>query len=101
MTAPQREALLQELFGPKPGIGLSFTRLTMGASDFSLHQYSYDDMRAGETDSGLAHFSIDSNRAYVLPVVQRALAINSQLKIMAAPRTRSGRMNTTGSWIEG
>ena len=51
MTVPQRDALLQELFGRNPGIGLSFTRLTMGASDFSLHQYSYDDMPAGETDS--------------------------------------------------
>src|SRR5438874_10170148 len=101
MTPSQREALLQELFGPKPGLGLSFTRLTMGASDFSLHQYSYDDMPAGETDSSLAHFSIDSNRAYVLPVVQRALAINPQLKIMASPWSPPGWMKTTGSLIQG
>ena len=101
MTTPQREALLQELFGRNPGIGLSFTRLTMGASDFSLHQYSYDDMPAGETDSSLAHFSIDSNRAYVLPVVQRALAINPQLKIMASPWSPPGWMKTTGSLIQG
>jgi len=101
MTALQREALLQELFGPKPGLGLSFTRLTMGASDFSLHQYSYDDMPAGETDSSLTHFSIDSNRAYVLPVVQRALAMNPQLKIMASPWSPPGWMKTTGSLIQG
>ena len=101
MTAPQREALLQELFGRNPGLGLSFTRLTMGASDFSLHQYSYDDMPAGETDSSLTHFSIDSNRAYVLPVVQRALAINPQLKIMASPWSPPGWMKTTGSLIQG
>ena len=101
LTAAQREALLQELFGPSPGLGLSFTRLTMGASDFSLHQYSYDDMPAGQTDSALAHFSIDSNRAYVLPVVQRALAINPQLKIMASPWSPPGWMKTTGSLIQG
>lgn len=101
MTTPQREALLQELFGRNPGIGLSFTRLTMGASDFSLHQYSYDDMPAGQTDSSLAQFSIDSNRAYVLPVVQRALAINPQLKIMASPWSPPGWMKTTGSLIQG
>jgi glucosylceramidase len=101
MTVPQRDALLQDLFGPSPGIGLSFTRLTMGASDFSLHQYSYDDLPAGETDSSLAHFSIDSNRAYVLPVVQRALAINPQLKIMASPWSPPGWMKTTGSLIQG
>ena len=101
LTAAQREALLQELFGPSPGIGLSFTRLTMGASDFSLHQYSYDDLPAGQTDSTLAHFSIDSNRAYLLPVVQRALAINPRLKIMATPWSPPGWMKTTGSLIQG
>ncbi len=87
--------------GRNPGIGLSFTRLTMGASDFSLHQYSYDDMPPGQTDSSLAHFSIDSNRAYLLPVVQRALAINPQLKIMASPWSPPGWMKTTGSLIQG
>src|SRR2546425_6636142 len=101
LAPAQREALLQELFGPSPGLGLSFTRLTMGASDFSLHQYSYDDMPAGQTDSTLVHFSIDSNRAYVLPVVQRALAINPQLKIMASPWSPPGWMKTTGSLIQG
>ena len=101
LAPAQREALLQELFGPSPGLGLSFTRLTMGASDFSLHQYSYDDMPVGQTDSTLAHFSIDSNRAYLLPVVQRALAINPQLKIMASPWSPPGWMKTTGSLIQG
>jgi len=101
LAPAQREALLQELFGPSPGLGLSFTRLTMGASDFSLHQYSYDDMPAGQTDSMLAHFSIDSNRAYVLPVVKRALVINPQLKIMASPWSPPGWMKTSGSLIQG
>ena len=101
LTAAQRDALLRELFGPSPGIGLSFTRLTMGASDFSLHQYSYDDLPTGQTDSTLAHFSIDSNRAYLLPIVQRALAINPRLKIMATPWSPPGWMKTTGSLIQG
>src|SRR6266480_1943555 len=101
LAPAQRKALLQELFGRNPGLGLSFTRLTMGASDFSLHQYSYDDMPAGQTDSSLVHFSIDSNRAYVLPTLQRALAINPQLKIMASPWSPPGWMKTTGSLIQG
>src|SRR6059036_2465240 len=101
LTQSEREALLQDLFGRNPGLGLSFTRLTMGASDFSLHQYSYDDLPTGQTDSTLAHFSIDSNRAYLLPVVQRALAINPQLRIMASPWSPPGWMKTTGSLIQG
>jgi len=101
LTPSQRETLLQELFGRNPGIGLSFTRLTMGASDFSLRQYSYDDLPAGQTDPTLAHFSIDANRADLLPVVQRALAINPQLKIMASPWSAPGWMKTSGSLIQG
>ncbi|PYP14987.1 MAG: glycosyl hydrolase [Gemmatimonadetes bacterium] len=101
LTPSQRESLLRDLFGRNPGIGLSFTRLTMGASDFSLRQYSYDDMPAGQTDPTLVHFSIDPNRADVLPVVQRALAINPQLKIMASPWSPPGWMKTSGSLIQG
>ena len=64
MTGPQREALLDELFGAPPaGLGLSFTRLTIGASDFSRTHYSFDDMPPGATDPGLAHVSIEPNRA--------------------------------------
>ncbi len=40
MNPQQRAALLQDLFGPAPGLGFSFTRLTIGASDFSLRHYS-------------------------------------------------------------
>src|SRR5579883_2685765 len=51
MKPDQREALLKELFGREGGgIGLSFARLTIGASDFSSHHYSFDDMPAGQRD---------------------------------------------------
>ena len=74
---PQREALLQELFGRGEGQqGFEFTRLTIGASDFSRTHYSLDDRPAGQTDPTLHHFSIEPNRADLLPVVKRALAIN-------------------------
>jgi O-glycosyl hydrolase len=67
LSATQREALMQELFGREPGIGLSFVRIAMGASDFSRSHYSYDDRPAGETDSTLAHFSIGADRAHFEP----------------------------------
>ena len=50
MSASQRDALMQELFGRNPGIGLSFMRLTIGASDFSLRHYSYDDHPSGDNN---------------------------------------------------
>ena len=101
MSATQRNALMQELFGRNPGIGLSFMRLTIGASDFSLHHYSLDDMPAGQSDPALARFSIDSNRPYFLPAVKQAYAINPQLKIMASPWSAPGWMKTTGSLTKG
>lgn len=101
LSAAERVALLQELFGRSPGIGLSFTRLTIGASDFSRHHYSFDDVPPGATDPALARFSIDANRADVLPVVKSALAINPQLRVMASPWSAPGWMKTTDSLIKG
>lgn len=43
----QRQRILKELFDPHQGIGLSYLRLTMGASDFSLSDYTYNDLPGG------------------------------------------------------
>ena len=97
----QRGAVMQELFGRNPGIGLSFVRVPMGASDFSMRHYSYDDMPAGQTDPTLAAFSIDPDRADKLPLLKQALTINPQLKLVASPWSAPGWMKTTGSLIQG
>lgn len=98
----QRESLLRELFGrDNGGLGLSFTRLTIGASDFSRHHYSLDDPPGGGADPRLAHFSIAPNRADVIPVTQAALAINPQLKVMASPWSAPAWMKSNGSLIRG
>jgi glucosylceramidase len=101
MTAVQRRALLRDLFGRDPGIGLSFTRLTVGASDFSRSHYSYDDMPKGETDPRLAHFSIAPARADVLPAVRAARAINPKLAVMLSPWSPPGWMKSSDSLITG
>ncbi|HEV7593547.1 MAG TPA: glycoside hydrolase family 30 beta sandwich domain-containing protein [Gemmatimonadaceae bacterium] len=97
----QRDAILHELFGRNPGIGLSFMRVPMGASDFSTHDYSYDDMPAGQTDSTLAHFSLAEDRVDKLPALKAALAINPDLKLVGSPWSPPGWMKTTGSLIQG
>ena len=101
MSAQDREALLQDLFGRTSGVGLSFVRVPMGASDFSLRHYSYDDMPGTATDSALEHFSIDADRAEKLPLLRRALAINPRLEVMASPWSPPGWMKTTNSLIAG
>lgn len=102
LTAPARDALMQELFGRKgDGIGLSFTRLTIGASDFSSQHYTFDDMPKGQTDPELKHFSIEPNRKTVLPTVKAALAINPQLKVMASPWSAPAWMKTNDHLYQG
>ena len=64
----KRKAIMAELFGRGPdGLGLSFTRLTVGASDFSPDHYSYDDTPGNGPDPELRHFTIDYARKYALP----------------------------------
>ena len=45
MSTSQRNTLMERLFDPASGIGISFARIPMGASDFSVNgPYSYDDL---------------------------------------------------------
>lgn len=98
----RRDALLRQLFGREgEGIGLSFTRLTIGASDFSRTHYSFDDMPPGQSDPQLKHFSIDPQKSTVLPTVKAALAINPRLKVMASPWSAPGWMKTSDSLVKG
>lgn len=102
MAPAQRDALMKELF-TRDGAGLGFelTRLTIGASDFSRRHYSLDDMPPGQTDPELRHFSLDPERADVLPAVKQALALNPKLQVMASPWSAPGWMKTTDSLVQG
>jgi len=101
LTREQRKAALEMLFEPQKGIGLNVLRQPMGASDFALKDYSYDDVAPGEKDSSLAKFSIEHDKAYILPILKEALAINPNLKIIGTPWSPPGWMKTSQSMIRG
>ena len=102
MTATQRDSLMHELFGRDDGgIGLGFTRLTIGASDFSRRHYSLDDPPDGRPDPRLRHFSIAPNLDDVVPVTRQALAINPGLQVMASPWSAPAWMKDSRSLIKG
>ena len=96
-----RDAVLRELFDQQSGLGLSFMRIPMGASDFSSTHYTYDDMPAGRRDDALTQFSIDADRSHKLPVLRRAVALNPQLRIVASPWSAPAWMKSGGSLIQG
>jgi glucosylceramidase len=79
------------------GIGLSFMRIPMGASDLALSVYSFDDMPVGQTDPTLANFSIAHDQAYILPLIKQAKALNPQMKLMANPWSPPGWMKDPAS----
>jgi glucosylceramidase len=98
----KRKAIMAELFGrTNGGLGLSFTRLTVGASDFSTQHYSYDDTPGNVPDPELRYFSIDPAKKYVLPRTREALAINPDLLVMISPWSAPAWMKTTKSPIKG
>lgn len=102
LTPVQRDKLLRELYGRgEGGMGFSFTRITIGASDFSLDHYSLDDTPGGAADPKLEHFSLKRPREYVFPTVRAALKINPDLKVMASPWSAPAWMKTSGSLIQG
>lgn len=101
LSEPQRSALLHELFGPPPGLNLNMTRLTIGASDFSVQQYTLDDLPVGDVDPQLLHFNVASNLRDVIPTVREALAVNPQLHIIATPWSAPAWMKSSANLIDG
>ena len=98
LSASQQATLMQQLFSPSSGIGISFLRQPMGATDFSASgNYSYDDMPAGQTDPNLTNFSVTHDTAYIIPLVKQALSINPNIKVVALPWSPPAWMKTTGT----
>jgi glucosylceramidase len=99
---PDRNALLHELFLPyEEGIGVSFLRLSIGASDLSERCFSYDDRPDGQSDPELAHFDIEAGDREVISLLREILAINPALKLIATPWSAPPWMKTNRSFIGG
>jgi glucosylceramidase len=95
MSAPQRAALLKEIFATGgDGIGVSYLRLSIGASDMNERVFSYDDLPPGETDVEMAKFNLGPDLADVVPVMKEILAIRPGIKILGSPWSAPAWMKT-------
>ena len=102
MSTASRAALLSELFGTSANsIGLSYLRVSIGASDLSSTVFSYDDMPVGMTDVSLVNFSLSKDTINLIPVLKQVLAINPNIKIMGSPWSPPVWMKDNGSSIGG
>ena len=97
MGQPERTKLLRELFATDGNnIGVSYLRISIGASDLDAQVFSYDDLPAGQTDPSLAKFSIAPDQAHLLPVLKEILAINPKIRLLGSPWSPPTWMKTNG-----
>ncbi|WAC13829.1 glycoside hydrolase family 30 protein [Dyadobacter pollutisoli] len=86
MSKAARADLLKELFstaGTK--LGMTYLRVSIGASDLNETIFSYDDLPQGQTDPELEKFDLGPDRKDVIPVLKEILAINPKVKILGSP----------------
>ncbi|MDG5800245.1 glycoside hydrolase family 30 beta sandwich domain-containing protein [Marinilabiliaceae bacterium ANBcel2] len=82
MNQEDRTQFLIDTFCPDKGMGYSYTRISIGCSDFSLSEYTLCDT------PGIENFALQSEELeYVIPVLKEILEINPDLKIMGSPWT--------------
>jgi len=98
LTAAEQQSLLQELFAPGE-MAFNVCRTCIGASDYSQTVYSFDE--STEPDPELKKFSIDHDRAYILPILSAARRINPGLFLFSSPWSPPGWMKSNGSMLGG
>ena len=102
MEATQRAALLQSFFSQGDGgIGVSYLRLSIGASDLDAQVFSYNDLPTGQTDPSLQYFSLSKDTLHLIPVLKEILAINPNIKLMGSPWSPPLWMKSNGSSVGG
>lgn len=97
LDVPAREKLFHELFDPSQ-MNFNVCRTCVGSSDYSTEAYSFDE---GEPDPDLQRFSIDHDRAYILPILREARKANPDLFLFSSPWSPPGWMKSNKSLLGG
>lgn len=102
LSCAERQKVMQRLFDPKSGIGLSVLRQPIGASDFTVNgPYSYDEPPGGGDDADLSHFSIAHDKKYIVPILKEARRIGPGIAVVASPWSPPAFMKTNRSMLNG
>lgn len=98
LSKANRDKILQAYFS-KEGADYSLTRTHFNSCDFSLSNYAYA-MVAG--DKNLEHFSIEEDRADLIPMIKDAQKFSADgFKIIASPWTAPPWMKDNNDWRGG
>jgi glucosylceramidase len=98
MSDAERAPLMHEMFAPNE-MAMNVCRTCIGASDYSRTMYSFDD--STEPDPELKKFSIDHDKAYILPILREARKANPELFLFSSPWSPPGWMKPNNSMLGG
>jgi glucosylceramidase len=98
LTENERRDVMHDLFAPDQ-MALNVCRTCIGSSDYSRSAYTFDE--SDQPDPELKKFSIDHDKAYILPVLRDAREVNPELFLFSSPWSPPGWMKTGGSMLGG
>lgn len=102
MAESKKSELLEELFLTEgDAIGISYLRISLGASDLSSKPFTYNETPNGESDINLDYFSLEEEQADLLPLLKRIIVLSPEIKILATPWTAPTWMKSNKSFIGG
>lgn len=82
LSLTDREHIFKDFFAPNIGANFTICRMPVGANDFSLDWYSYNET-AGDFE--MKNFSIANDLKTLVPFIKTALQFNPALKLWASP----------------
>ena len=98
MSKDARTRILKQIFASDgSSLGVSYLRVSIGASDLNSFVFSYDDLQAGETDPELKKFDLGQDKKDVVPVLKEILAISPKIKILGSPWSAPAWMKTNNN----
>ncbi|MEO1030058.1 MAG: glycoside hydrolase family 30 protein [Bacteroidota bacterium] len=98
LSKENRAKIIEAYFG-ETGAQYSLTRTHMNSCDFSLSNYSYTPV---EGDKELEHFSIEEDKADLIPFIKDALeASKDGFKIFGSPWTAAPWMKDNNNYVGG
>ena len=93
LSQADRDRAMQLLFGTD-GCRFAMGRIPMGASDYAMDRFTYDEVASGSNDNTMASFSITRDSQYIIPYVKAALAVKPDIRLWASPWTPPTWMKT-------
>lgn len=84
MDTKSKDSLLNALFD-QDELGISYLRLSLGASDLDPFPWSYNDLETDGEDLQLARFDLSRDTLFLIPILKKIKTINPSIQLMASP----------------